>query len=354
MTTTRLDMILILFGIYIFIVDGEFETGMDFIEDFNHFDAFLWSQDFGLTCDASLAHTLAFRFIPDFQCYFADPTMIGILMSNSTTFDPVDSKYGLEISAQNGCMDRHCCSGSKCTKFDTGFLISKHTYTYGAYTFYGVAAKNRDDSYKSVHGVLSCFSLLRHVWNHHDKHQMEMSLCIDSDYPFEVMMLWQNGSFRRHRFATLDFDATETLARWKLEWHPDHLSWYVDDEKLGTAWSRLWLQMPDVPMHIRVGIIPKEKDEGLHDSIIAGVDFSMYLFIISHGKYAIQQNKDEPFIDEKVSRNMTWNIFSFLFVCLLCSLLVNIWQQARRSKSQESAKFDQYHLIQDEYEDCAR
>lgn len=153
-------MLLISFVMYFFAVHCEFETGMDFIEDFNHFDGFLWAQDFGLTCDASLAHTLAFRFVPDFKCYFADPTMIDIVVSNSTIFNPIDSKYGLEILAQNGCMDRHCCLGSKCTKFNTGFLISKHTYIYGSYTFYGVAAKNRDGIDKEMILLIS-FYLLR-------------------------------------------------------------------------------------------------------------------------------------------------------------------------------------------------
>jgi len=160
---------------------------------------------------------------------------------------------------------------------------------------------------------------------------MEISLCIDSEEPQEAILLWQNGAIRRHKHVSLDFDATENLGMWRIIWNPSMISWFVNGELLGRVRGRLWLKMPDVPMHIRVSVFPREIDEDhelLHD-----VKFSMHLFKISFKKMKSEPlptpkptlSHDEPFT-ENVTRKVA---FSLILLMVLGSLLIVCLRMSR-------------------------
>ena len=135
---------------------SESPTGGNFVENFGNFDTHLWFQDFGLICEPLLNYALIFRFLPDFQCMFADPAMVNI-MTNQNLFPDVRVPFELQISAENTCTGRHCCKEKEspkhfigeilCTEFNTGQLMSKLTFLYGTISFHGVAAKNRDGNF---------------------------------------------------------------------------------------------------------------------------------------------------------------------------------------------------------------
>jgi len=152
---------------------------------------------------------------------------------------------------------------------------------------------------------------------------MEISLCIDSEEPQEAILLWQNGAIRRHKHVSLDFDATENLGMWRIIWNPSMISWFVNGELLGRVRGRLWLKIPDVPMHIRVSVFPTEIDED-HEPL--DVKFSMHVFKISFKKMKPEPlptpkptlSHDEPFT-ENVTRK---GAFSLMLLIILCSLLI--------------------------------
>ena len=111
-----------------------------------------------------------------------------------------------------------------------------------------------------VSPAYGCFSLQQDGGLSKERNA-EISICFNSNNRYRVNFIYQFGHDRKHRFqkkVRLDFDATIEIGMYAIYWHPEFITFYVNDEEIVT--------IPGSPrpaqMRMKVTLLPLPSDQG--------------------------------------------------------------------------------------------
>lgn len=358
----------------------EYPTGSDFIEKFVSFDQSFWKKEDGyLVCPGSCVYMkedqLRFFYFPADKDQKHPMSMLQFSMASNCK--------------QDYCCDQYLTT---CAHYTGSVLSSLKSFGYGSFTFVVKASwladgdacydapgwtdgTNGCDVYEQMtpngpnsgwcaeygqrditgtgkakdkccicgggtvkeiqfpsetHAAASCFSIGRTYKEFYEELPMGVSICIPSKNPWEVKLTIQYGTeaTRFTKVIPLGFDSSEHSAYYRLDWHPDHVSFRVNGKLKHMFKQTRELYIPDNPLFIKAMLVPElptrfvERPKNKPTAV-----FRMYLFEVKYKSYKVYTTppKEELFVDDRshVYRFETVFFISTLVICpvmMLCTL----------------------------------
>jgi len=218
------------------VVADETGLGKSFIDTFQTPDPDVWDYDHeDLNC---VNHTVGF------ECVYV--TKKNRVMNSLYTFGV------LRLDFKNDCEGEQCCHEDVCTPFTSGTLKSKQKYGYGSYRWHAIATK--DLSRDTAYGTLSCFTVESEV----SPQPQGMSLCAFSHEPEIVATVFYYGEHTDVLYFKVDFPTNDTLARYRIDFFEDSISWIVNGDILHGI-SAMDQKLPSPEVHIEMGVFANDE-----------------------------------------------------------------------------------------------
>jgi len=291
-------------------------TGGEFVDNIFKLNSPLWTQyDYHLFCPRK-NHA---------QCVYLSSE------ANRKVHLPMEEEVRatneLQIPMKNDCEGEKCCADGECTKYTGGHLTSAHTYSYGSFYFVAESAKNLGGiMQEGVHDAWTCFSLLRHAdGREHIGAQMELSMCIASNFRNRISLIWRYGEVINHKVIRVNFDPTYEAKWYRIDWHPNRVTFHADNQVLHIVKPDANFQIPDAPLRIKTYILPQKRDETISDAVNPAVAFNMYVFRIAYTKL-VHVAHDELFLQGETKHSAELMVGLIILIGCLLGLICFVWQ----------------------------
>jgi len=292
-------------------------TGGEFVDDTFLLNSPLWTQyDYHLFCPRK-HHA---------QCvYLSSEAKSNIHLPAQEEVRAIDE---LQILMKNDCKGKKCCTDDgECTKYTGGHLTSTHTYSYGSFYFVAESAKNMEGiMQEGVHDAWTCFSLLRHADAREQiGAQMELSICIASNFRNRISLIWRYGEVIKHKVVRVNFDPSHEAKWYRIDWHPNRVSFHADNHILHVVKPDANFRIPDAPLRIKTYLLPQKRDESISDMVNPPVAFNMYLFRIAYRKL-VHIAHDELFLQGENKHSTELMVGLIILIGCLLGLICFVWQ----------------------------
>jgi len=166
----------------------------------------------------------------------------------------------VQIQLRNNCQAKsRCCNDNYCTTYTSTALVSKHTYAYGSFWFmmrpaHIIWKKTQEEVDK--HFVRSCVGLEGSHLGFHDAMILGIYLCFLSRDPSSVQFLVQYGDRTARNTVRLNFETQNTIVMWRIEWMPDIVKLYMNEDMVSEIKNDHGIMVPDNFLRIRMMLLP--------------------------------------------------------------------------------------------------
>jgi len=163
-----------------------------------------------------------------------------------------------------------------------------------------------------------CFNLQRMIKGVRDAVLMKIGLCFSSIDGRQALLTARVGDQVFKYIASLPFDASSRIGQYRIDWHPDCITWKAGGEELFTLRRKTAL-IPNNPLHMKFFIVPEDP---IH-SVTATVEHHLYLHSVGYEKLEIPKPKDELIVlDHDVA--ISWRLILGILIQIIFTVLVCI------------------------------
>jgi len=291
-------------------------NGEDFVDNFDRFDTSIWQKENNhIHCALS--------------CVFVDEDYVQEATLGGIANIPAFKKLELSMTWKSGCLGRQCCNDDgECSPHMTGVLTSKDTYSYG---LFGFLLKPTAIHNKTLSVVWSCAELRGKIdsayLNDHRRYWVSISLCFPSNELDTLILIRRYGDSEHKISIKLGFRSDRFAKHYYIQWLPDQIGIYVNEQPLALIRQTDDSMIPDQPMKIKVYITPVQKSSRTPMKEVYVLD----VYQIFYKRLWVDPEKTELLLQTSWVPKI-WKVVYIICTAILVFTAYLMWQRCKKKE----------------------